>query len=514
MSGPGALTLRPGERLALDEERGCLLVTGGEVQVFAAVPDGPRWPLGVVRTGGLLVGATGFGLEALHAAGTAELLPLPPGAMPPAAAPGLAAAAEGWVSLLAAGLGRNLGPRPVPQATLRAGQSVTLPAGATLAAGGSGCWMMLEGEASLFGLVPFTAPLPLPLPPAAWLNLDGKTRAEAMDGAAWMGDAGLADETALWLEALRRFTADCLEALPLIRGLAEADEANRLRLRAAREAAQAAETGTRLAAILGNPPPPLPGGADEALFLALSRVARAAHLPLRRPQQRRESELDRLPDAEDIARASNLRLRPVRLPENWWRQDLGPLLGWHRMGGGAPVPVALLPGRRRYRLVRDDGGAMPLTAALARQVEPQAQALLQPLPDAPPGAGVLARFGTRGSGGDTAMIFLALVLGALLGQGCRLPPDWLFPCWCRRVCWADWCSWRWRWPSWRASATGCGWRWRRRGSALRRVGAAPCKARCGTACCGCRCRCCAASTWATPPPAPPQPSPCRRRCAG
>jgi ABC-type bacteriocin/lantibiotic exporter with double-glycine peptidase domain len=387
------------------------------VQVFASIPGGPRWPLGTVTQGGILLGATGIGAEELQATGTADLLPLPTGQMPPEAAPDLAAAAEGWVTLLAQGLGRHLGPRPVPDAVLRPGFSTVMPAGAILAAGGTGCWMALEGEASLFGLVPFAAPLPLP--PVVWLSLDGAARATALDGVCWMRDAGFAGDPAAWLEALRCFTADCLDALPLIRGLAEADEANRLRLRAAQEEAQAAETGARLAAILGNPPPPPPGGADEALFLALSRVARAARLTLQRPQQRRESDLDRLPGAEDIARASNLRLRPVRLSEGWWQQDLGPLLGWHRPAGGAPAPVALLPGRR-YRMVSGNGRTEPVTAALARQVAPEAQALLQPLPDAPPGLGLLARFGTGGSGGDTATMVLALVLGALLGQALPL----------------------------------------------------------------------------------------------
>ncbi|MDQ1081613.1 ATP-binding cassette domain-containing protein [Pseudoroseomonas cervicalis] len=384
----GLIRLEPGQRLVLDAP---LLLLKGEVQIFAQLREageGPRWAFGGLGPGALLLGAPEE-REALFATGEAELLPA--GSIPPEAA-------LAWAALLATGLGRLLGPRPALQALLRPGQSRALPDGAGFALAEPG-WLSCEGgAASLYGLVPL--PDGLPLPPQAWASLEGAALVAVRP-------AGTAD-----LAALRALTANALEALPLIRGLAEVDARNRERLRAAREAAEAHATAERLAGILGNPPPPPPVQADDSLFRVMQAVAAAQGARLSRPAAQREADLDRLPEAEEIARASDLRLLPVRLPPGWWRRDLGPLLGRDARG----QPVALLPGQRGYRLRDGAGAERRVDAALAAGLAPQAGALLAPLPGTPLGLAALLRFSLQGSSGDAAVILLAMLAGALLGQ--------------------------------------------------------------------------------------------------
>ncbi|MBO1073305.1 ATP-binding cassette domain-containing protein [Roseomonas marmotae] len=405
--------LPPGQPLALHAGDGAWMVLRGEAQVFATTASGLRWSLGAVGPGGLLLGAglpeDEEPIEALIATGMAgtELMPLDPAALAGLGADGLALMAEGWAALLASGLGRALGPRPALDVTLRPGSEAPVPEGARAGGMAGGLWAAVEeGEAALFGMVP--VPALLPLPPHAWLVAETPVRLRGLDATAAMARPG-------WLEALRALTAACLEAMPLIRGLAEADEANRLRARAELEEAAEAETRARMAKILGDPPPPEREAAgttaDDGLFQAMSLVARAAGLTLRRPPRLREADMDRLPGTDEIARASGIRLRPVRLEGAWWGREMGPLLG--RRGGRV---VALLPGPGGYRLLDPLEGGQPVTPAVAAMLEPMAELLVAPLPDGPVTLGRLLGFGLRGAAADQLTIVAALLAGALLGQ--------------------------------------------------------------------------------------------------
>lgn len=403
--------------LALDDPAARWLVTAGEVTLFVTRPpvppatEGPRRYLGTVGTGGLLcgIGTDDFGTS-LIAVGTAETQLQPLGAALPAedeSASRLAQAVALWTRALAEGLARPMSPRPRADfAVSEELRRLKAPPGATLAARGAPIWVRLpEGGFLLFGLEPLAGLVPLP--PEAWLTGGGAL--EALPAPAAVRDAAAA-------EGLSAFNAACLGALPAALALDAADEINRLRLRAARDVEAEAEQAAAFAAILGNRPREHAAASDP--LTPLFRIV-AAHLGVRvqRPVRARRIDVDAVPTLAELARASGLRLRPVRLPPDWWRADHGPLLGALEDG----TPIALVPRRGGYRL---HDAAHPrgrrVDAALAARVAPMAQALIQPLPRKQLGLMDLLTCGMRGTGADLSTLFATMLLGALLGQAVPL----------------------------------------------------------------------------------------------
>src|SRR5690606_17694278 len=125
---------------------------------------------------------------------------------------------------------------------------------------------------------------------------------------------------------------------------------------------------------------------------------------------------DRLDPVEQVALASRVRTRAVRLQGRWWREDVGPLVG-HRALSGAPV--ALLWRRGGYVAVHPGSGReTPVEKANAGEFEPQAVMFYRPLPDRRLGPLGLMRFCMAGTRRDlTALLLSGLVtvaVGALV----------------------------------------------------------------------------------------------------
>ncbi|ULL16059.1 NHLP bacteriocin export ABC transporter permease/ATPase subunit [Paenibacillus sp. H1-7] len=82
--------------------------------------------------------------------------------------------------------------------------------------------------------------------------------------------------------------------------------------------------------------------------------------------------------AEELFREAGIRCRKVALRSDWWREDNGPLLGFHLDGR----PAALLPaGENAYELHSVAGEkAVMVTDRLAAQLRPFAYELYRPLP--------------------------------------------------------------------------------------------------------------------------------------
>ncbi|MBV9581609.1 MAG: NHLP family bacteriocin export ABC transporter peptidase/permease/ATPase subunit [Chloroflexi bacterium] len=139
-----------------------------------------------------------------------------------------------------------------------------------------------------------------------------------------------------------------------------------------------------------------------ALRRAFGAVANAMHATMSACEAS-EPLLDQLTDA------AHLSPRPVRLRAGWWRQDLGPLLGFQTDGED---PLALLPsGRGGYR--RDDTGEQ-VTASAADGIAPAAVAFYPRLPARPVRDRELIRFGLRQAERDVAGVLVLGVLGGLL----------------------------------------------------------------------------------------------------
>ncbi|MFI1727574.1 NHLP bacteriocin export ABC transporter permease/ATPase subunit [Streptomyces sp. NPDC020489] len=150
----------------------------------------------------------------------------------------------------------------------------------------------------------------------------------------------------------------------------------------------------------------------DASYAACKLVAEAAGIRLADPAQSGTGG-DRLDPVEQIALASRVRARAVRLDGAWWRDDVGPLVG-HRALSGAPV--ALLWRRGGYVAVHPaTGRETPIEKANAEEFEPRAVMFYRPLPERPLGPLGLLRFSMRGMGGDVTNLLLSGLVTVAIG---------------------------------------------------------------------------------------------------
>ncbi|RZB13915.1 NHLP bacteriocin export ABC transporter permease/ATPase subunit [Streptomyces sp. F001] len=150
----------------------------------------------------------------------------------------------------------------------------------------------------------------------------------------------------------------------------------------------------------------------DATYAACKLVAGAAGIVLADPGHG-GTESDRLDPVERIALASRVRTRAVRLDGNWWRDNVGPLVG-HRALSGAPV--ALLWRRGGYVAVHPaTGRETPVEKANAAEFEPRAVMFYRPLPERPLGPLGLLRFCLRGTRGDMTGLLLSGLVTVAIG---------------------------------------------------------------------------------------------------
>ncbi|MER5377435.1 NHLP bacteriocin export ABC transporter permease/ATPase subunit [Streptomyces sp. NPDC002553] len=150
----------------------------------------------------------------------------------------------------------------------------------------------------------------------------------------------------------------------------------------------------------------------DATFAACRLVARAAGISLVEPAPAGDGE-ERLDPVEQVALASRVRVRAVRLDGRWWRDDVGPLVG-HRALSGAPV--ALLWRRGGYVAVHPaTGRETPVEKANAEEFEPRAVMFYRPLPEKRLGPLGLMRFSMRGTGRDLTRLLLSGLVTVAIG---------------------------------------------------------------------------------------------------
>ncbi|MDX3529040.1 NHLP bacteriocin export ABC transporter permease/ATPase subunit [Streptomyces sp. ID05-39B] len=178
------------------------------------------------------------------------------------------------------------------------------------------------------------------------------------------------------------------------------------------EAVRAQADRTLLASI-GRKAGPRATAADaDATFAACQLVAGAAGITLVEPARTGAGE-DRLDPVEQIALASRVRTRAVRLDGRWWRDDVGPLVA-HRALSGAPV--ALLWRRGGYVAVHPaTGRETPVEKANAAEFEPRAVMFYRPLPERGLGPLGLLRFSMRGTGRDLTNLLLSGLVTVAIG---------------------------------------------------------------------------------------------------
>lgn len=152
-------------------------------------------------------------------------------------------------------------------------------------------------------------------------------------------------------------------------------------------------------------------GGDDATYAACRLVAEATGITLAGPAAG-GAVSDRIDPVEQIAVASRVRTRAVRLDGRWWRENTGPLVG-HRAAGG--TPVALLWRRGGYEAVHPTSGRRTrVDKTNAEEFEPRAVMFYRPLPDRTLTPWRLFRFSLRGNGADVRnLVFAGLVTVAI-----------------------------------------------------------------------------------------------------
>ncbi|MFE1325985.1 NHLP bacteriocin export ABC transporter permease/ATPase subunit [Streptomyces sp. NPDC058741] len=150
----------------------------------------------------------------------------------------------------------------------------------------------------------------------------------------------------------------------------------------------------------------------DATYEACRLVGQVAGISLTEPTQKGTGG-DRLDPVEQIALASRVRTRAVRLDGRWWRDDVGPLVG-HRALSGAPV--ALLWRRGGYVAVHPSTGReTPVEKANADEFEPRAVMFYRPLPERGLSPLRLLRFCVRGMRGDLTGLLLSGLVTVAIG---------------------------------------------------------------------------------------------------
>ncbi|WP_328631566.1 NHLP bacteriocin export ABC transporter permease/ATPase subunit [Streptomyces sp. NBC_00356] len=152
-------------------------------------------------------------------------------------------------------------------------------------------------------------------------------------------------------------------------------------------------------------------GAD-ATYAACKVVADAAGIRLVDPDHV-GAVSDRLDPVEQLATASRLRTRPVRLAGDWWRRDAGPLVGYRASSG---APVALLWRRGGYETVNPAGDRRTrVDEDNAEDFEERAIMLYRPLPDGDLTPLRLMRFSVQSMTKDIRRLLLAGLVTVGLG---------------------------------------------------------------------------------------------------
>ncbi|WP_338784880.1 NHLP bacteriocin export ABC transporter permease/ATPase subunit [Streptomyces sp. DG1A-41] len=150
----------------------------------------------------------------------------------------------------------------------------------------------------------------------------------------------------------------------------------------------------------------------DATYAACKLVGQAAGISLTEPTQKGTGG-DRLDPVEQVALASRVRTRAVRLDGRWWRDNVGPLVG-HRALSGAPV--ALLWRRGGYVAVHPSTGReTPVEKANADEFEPRAVMFYRPLPERGLSPLRLLRFCMQGTRRDLTGLLLSGLVTVAIG---------------------------------------------------------------------------------------------------
>lgn len=398
------------------------VVLTGSVDVFSVdieggAPAGIRLHLFRAREGdgvfGMAAGITParLGLLAVPTVGTTMLelsrARLKDLARTPAARPQVISILESFLTRPAGSLAQSI---PSRSLSLAPGPPVTLQVGQVAMAARNVVWVRLkEGQCS-FGAsdLTFASSIGLfPLAHGTWLKAVEPATLEAFETATFM------DEDPEW-EAFDRYCARLLEVVQRRRQWYMDQEVTRMREAQATDERLLAEAFSELAKVIGREQVEEGFLSDEQqpLMAACRMVGKAAGVqfvatpPTRTPRYRQDP-------VGAIARASRVRVRRVLLEHDWWKKDVGPVLGFL---DAELRPVAILPAARgTFQMVDPrDSTVRVIDATRAARLAPHAFSFYRSLPEHPLKARDLLTFAFRGTRQDMIWAVVCLFLGGLL----------------------------------------------------------------------------------------------------
>jgi NHLM bacteriocin system ABC transporter ATP-binding protein len=308
-------------------------------------------------------------------------------------------AVDHWVRRISGGLtARAL---PANRIELQPGGVVDLASGAMATAGPKTLWVQqIAGISKLVGTTPIGARTPLyPVTRESWIEAEGEVKLRVLDTQTYF----LSDPAWTSVAGFHRLVLSCLARRVLAAREAEIQQlvdreqiaANSVSTALKGLAADRIDEAVLDAAIASEP----------LVLTACREIGRALSVPILAP-----SDLGAM-RAEDVARASRLRVRPVLLPKDWMKVLREPVLGFL---GSMDHPVAIIPrrfgGQDLYDPLR--GQRVRCTEETTTELLPSAYMFYRPLPARPLEMWDLLRFASFGMKWD--LIALAGT-GAVLG---------------------------------------------------------------------------------------------------
>jgi len=315
---------------------------------------------------------------------------------------------DAWVQDFAHAVARACGSRQGGSLILP-GDDATFPAGSLVRAMRGVVWLeVTAGNASFLGDagIIFFPGMKVPVTNDSWIEAGVESVGLRATGSA----AVIANDE--WRPLLDQYHAQALAVLASAAHASMARETERIGRSTnwSKRAFDAAIAG--LGGVLGGRAAVARRLAQEDPLTAACRVV-ARELGVDIPAQIRGRPAGEAGIVEQIVRRTRLPARQVILYGAWWRDELGPMVGFLRETG---APVALLPSRGGYRL-HDvaTGTETNIDLEQAARIGGSAVVLSPTLPSRPLGLRDIFRFGLLPSRRDITTMLTMGVIGSLLG---------------------------------------------------------------------------------------------------
>ncbi|MEG3620131.1 NHLP bacteriocin export ABC transporter permease/ATPase subunit [Magnetovibrio sp. PR-2] len=321
---------------------------------------------------------------------------------------------ETWVRDLGSGVARYIVERGPADTYAAAGETLTAEPGERMTSRRGVVWATLsEGTARYKDIVaigPGHDGDRVPLTPQSWLHCDTETTVHGMTSTALLCQP-------MWWNHIQKFHEIAVGCLSHSLRHAKDREKRRLTDLFKRVQADTSKVLGRFATVLDD------AGqrrdkytSSSPTVMACGLVADAIGVSLKSLDRLGRRSDDQGISVEDIARVSRLRVRQVTLSGEWWKQDLGQLVGFV---GNDERPVALLKqtgGRRASYCIHDpvEDKITELDAEIARAIAPMAYMLYTPLPERSLTIMDLLKFGIFQNRSDLLTVFIMGAVGGLI----------------------------------------------------------------------------------------------------